>query len=145
MKTLVAIGYPDEGTAEYVRAAVAEKSDLIHVDEVAVFTRDEDGKYHVHTTHGGAGTIWGGFWEHLFGHHDEQDIDEEFHVHVREHLQPGTSALLIVIEQMTQDEAIATLQGYGGTVIKTSPADQAPTSPHDEPQPPSPSSAPAAS
>ena len=35
-------------------------------------------------------------------------------------LQPGTSALFMVIEKATPDKAIAALQQYGGTVIRTS-------------------------
>jgi Protein of unknown function (DUF1269) len=43
---------------------------------------------------------------------------------VRDYLQPGTSALFMVIEQATPDKAIAALQQYGGTVIKTSLSDE---------------------
>ena len=43
---------------------------------------------------------------------------------MRDHLQPGTSALFMVIEQVTPDKAIAALQQYGGTVIKTSLSDE---------------------
>jgi uncharacterized membrane protein len=43
---------------------------------------------------------------------------------VRDYLQPGTSALFMVIEQATPDKAVAALQQYGGTVIKTSLSDE---------------------
>jgi uncharacterized membrane protein len=56
----------------------------------------------------------------LFGHMGEKGIDKAFQQQVRDHLQPGTSALFMVFEQMTEDKAIAALQHYGGTVIKTS-------------------------
>ena len=39
---------------------------------------------------------------------------------MRDALQPGTSALFLVIEHATPDKAIAALQQYGGTVIRTS-------------------------
>jgi uncharacterized membrane protein len=39
---------------------------------------------------------------------------------VRDQVKPGTSALFMIIEQATPDKAIAALQQYGGTVIKTS-------------------------
>jgi uncharacterized membrane protein len=146
MATLIAIGYPEEGRAEYARAELAEmESELaIKVDQVAVITRDEDGKYHVHTVHGSAGTIWGGFWSQLFGHPDENGIDEAVQEQAREHLQPGTSALLMVIEKMSEDKAIAALQAHGGTVIKTSLSDEVTTRPQEAIQPPSPSHAHAA-
>ena len=73
MATLVAIGYPDQGTAEQARETVAklESELVIQADQVAAISRDMEGKYHVHTTHGGAsagaGAAWGGFWGFLFG------------------------------------------------------------------------------
>ncbi len=73
MATLVAIGCPDQVTAEQARATVQqlESERIIQADQVASISRDEEGKYHVHTTHGGsstgAGAVWGGFWGLLFG------------------------------------------------------------------------------
>ncbi|HSO98880.1 MAG TPA: DUF1269 domain-containing protein [Solirubrobacteraceae bacterium] len=147
MATLVAIGYPDQGVAEKARQTVQElESELIiQADQVAAISRDLDGKYHVHTTHGGAsaggGAWWGGFWGllfgllffipfaglalgagmgALFGHFGEKGIDKAFQQEVRDYVKPGTSALFMVIEQATPDKAIAALRQYGGTVIKTS-------------------------
>jgi uncharacterized membrane protein len=147
MATLVAIGYPDQGTAEQARQTVgALEADLIiQADQVAAISRDLEGKYHVHTSHGGAsagaGAWWGGFWGllfgllffipfaglalgagmgALFGHFGEKGIDKAFQQQVRDYLKPGTSALFMVIEQVTPDKAIAALQQYGGTVIRTS-------------------------
>ena len=151
MATLVAIGYPDQGTAEQARQTVQElEADLIiQADQVAAISRDLEGKYHVHTSHGGAsagaGAWWGGFWGFLFGllffipfaglaigagmgalfgHFGEKGIDKAFQQQVRDYLKPGTSALFMVIEQATPDKAIAALQQYGGTVIKTSLSDE---------------------
>jgi uncharacterized membrane protein len=56
----------------------------------------------------------------LFGHLGEKGIDKAFQEQVRDYLKPGTSALFMVIEQVTPDKAIAALQQYGGTVIRTS-------------------------
>ena len=151
MATLVAIGYPDQGTAEQARETVQqlESELIIQADQVASISRDTEGKYHVHTTHGGAsaggGAMWGGFWGFLFGllffipiaglalgagmgalfgHFGEKGIDKAFQEQVRDQLKPGTSALFMVIEQATPDKAIAALQQYGGTVIKTSLSDE---------------------
>jgi len=147
MATLVAIGYPDQGTAEQARQTVQqlESELIIQADQVAAISRDPEGKYHVTTTHGGVsaggGAIWGSFWGllfgllffvpfaglafgaglgALFGHLGEKGIDKAFQQQVRDQVQPGTSALFMVIEQMTEDKAIAALEKYGGTVIKTS-------------------------
>jgi uncharacterized membrane protein len=163
MATLVAIGYPDQGMAEQARETVQrlESELIIQADQVASISRDTEGKYHVHTTHGGAsaggGAVWGGFWGFLFGllffipfaglalgagmgalfgHFGEKGIDKAFQEQVREHLQPGTSALFMVIEQATPDKAIAALQQYGGTVIKTSLSDDDTKKLQDALQPP---------
>jgi uncharacterized membrane protein len=151
MATLVAIGYPDETTAERARQTVQSlESDLIiQADQVAAISRDAQGKYHVTTTHGGAsasgGAVWGGFWGllfgllffipfagwaigagfgALFGHLGKNAIDATFQQEVRDYVQPGTSALFMVIEKATPDKAVAALDQYGGTVIKTSLSDE---------------------
>jgi uncharacterized membrane protein len=168
MATLIAIGYPEEGAAEFAATAVSQL-DVIQPDQVAVITRNDKGKYHVHTTHDGGGTVfragWGGFWGLLFGllffipfaglalgaglgallgHLGEKGIDKAFQEQVREYLQPGTSALFMVIEPMDEDKAMAAVQGYVGTVIKTSLSDEDTKRLQEELQPPSQSSAPAA-
>jgi uncharacterized membrane protein len=147
MAMLVAIGYPDQATAEEARQAVhgLEADLVIQADQVAAISRDPDGKYHVTTTHGGAsaggGAAWGGFWGllfgllffipfaglalgagmgALFGHLGEKGIDKQFQQQVRDYLKPGTSALFLIIEQVTEDKATAALSRFGGTVIKTS-------------------------
>jgi uncharacterized membrane protein len=151
MAMLVAIGYPDQTTAEEARQTVQglEAELVIQADQVAAISRDPSGKYHVTTTHGGAsaggGAAWGGFWGllfgllffvpfaglalgagmgALFGHLGEKGIDKQFQEQVRDHLKPGTSALFMVIEQVTADKATAALSNYGGTVIKTSLSDE---------------------
>jgi uncharacterized membrane protein len=147
MATLVAIGYPDQGTAEQARQTVQQLEGelIIQADQVAAISRDLEGKYHVQTTHGGAsaggGAAWGGFWGLLFGllffipviglafgaglgalygHMGEKGIDKQFQQQVRDYVKPGTSALFLIIEQVTEDKAVAALEQYGGTVIKTS-------------------------
>ena len=163
MATLVAIGYPDQGTAEQARETVQqlESELIIQAEQVAAISRDAEGKYHVHTTHGaasaGGGAWWGGFWGFLFGllffipffglaigagmgalfgHFGEKGIDKAFQQQVRDYLQPGTSALFMVIDKATPDKAIAALEQYGGTVIKTSLSDEDTKKLQDALQPP---------
>src|SRR5262245_53938338 len=151
MATLVAIAYPDQTTAEEARQTVQGLEDdlVIQADQVAAISRDEQGKYHVTTTHGGSstggGAAWGGFWGllfgllffipivgmaigagigALFGHMGEHAIDKEFQEEVRDLVKPGTSALFMIIEQATPDKATAALSKYGGTVVKTSLSDE---------------------
>ena len=149
MADLIAIGYPDETTA--IQAAdEAERLAhelIIQPDAIAAIICNKEGKYKVITNHhqvvGGA--TWGGFWGllfgmlffvpffglavgagmgALFGHVGENAIDKAFQQQVRDYLKPGTSALFMVIEQATPDKAIAALQQYGGTVIRTSLSDE---------------------
>jgi uncharacterized membrane protein/transcriptional regulator with XRE-family HTH domain len=143
--TLIAIGYPDETTA---KAAAEEARRLardliIEPDAIAVVVRDHEGKYHVHTSHQpvGAGATWGTFWGLLFGllffvpvfglsigagmsalmgKVTKSGIDREFQDQVRGLLQPGTSALFLMVEKVTPDKAVEAMSKYGGTVLKTS-------------------------
>ncbi|HTZ45009.1 MAG TPA: DUF1269 domain-containing protein [Jatrophihabitans sp.] len=145
MSDLIAIGYSDEATAT---AAAAEarrlaKDLIIEADAIAVISRDADGKYHVTTTHHpvGSGATWGMFWGLLFGmlffipvfgmafgagfgalmgKMAKTGIDRQFQDQVRDMLQPGTSALFLVVEKVTPDKAVEALSRFGGTVLKSS-------------------------
>lgn len=165
MATLLAIAYPDQGTAEQAMGTVnqLEAELIIQAEQVAAVSRDLEGKYHVHTAHGGAsagaGAWWGGFWGFLFGllffipfaglalgagmgalfgHFGSKGIDKAFQQQVRDYVKPGTSALFMVIDQVTPDKAIAAMQQYGGTVIRTSLSDEDTKRLQEALQPPAP-------
>jgi uncharacterized membrane protein len=116
---------------------------LIQPESVAVVKRDPDGKYHVSTTHHPVleGTTWGMLWGvlfgllffipgfglaigaglgALFGLITKAGIDREFQQRVREMVQPGTSALFMIVDKITPDKALEALSQYGGTVLQTS-------------------------
>jgi uncharacterized membrane protein len=145
MADLIAIGYPDEATAE----AAAEEARrlardlIIEPDAIAVIVRDNEGKYHVHTSHNpvGGGATWGMFWGLLFGvlffvpvfgiaigaglgalmgKVTKSGIDRQFQDQVRGMLTPGSSALFLMVEKVTPDKAVEAMSKYGGTVLKTS-------------------------
>src|SRR3954469_13274842 len=145
MATLVAIGYPDEttATAASLEAQRLAKDLIIEPDAIAAIIRDKEGKFHVTTTHHtvAGGTSWGMFWGLLFGmlffvpflgmavgaglgalmgKMSKGAIDKEFQSQVRELVQPGTSALFLVIEHSTPDKAVEGLARFGGTVLKSS-------------------------
>jgi uncharacterized membrane protein len=145
MATLVAIGYPDETTATAASLEVQRLSKdlIIQPDAVAAIIRDKEGKLHVTTNHHavGGGATWGMFWGLLFGmlffipflgmavgaglgalmgKMTKGAINKEFEEQVRDMLQPGTSALFLVVEQVTPDKAVAALAQFGGTVLKSS-------------------------
>ena len=145
MADLIAIGYPDlttaDAAADEARRLAADL--IIQPDAIAVIVRDEDGSYHVHTTHHmvGGGATWGMFWGFLFGllffipvfgmaigagmgalmgKFAKTSIDKQFQDQVRGMLQPGTSALFLMLEKVTPDKAVDAMSKYGGTVLKTS-------------------------
>jgi uncharacterized membrane protein len=145
MATLVAIGYPDEttATAASLEAQRLSKDLIIQPDAIAVIIRDREGKMHVTTNHHavGGGATWGMFWGMLFGllffvpflgmavgaglgalmgKVGKGTIDKQFEDQVRGMLEPGTSALFLVVEQVTTDKAVEALSRYGGTVLKSS-------------------------
>jgi uncharacterized membrane protein len=78
MADLIAIGYPDEATAEAAadEARRLAQDLIIQPDAIAVIVRDTDGSYHVHTNHHavGGGATWGMFWGHVMLRHGQQPI-----------------------------------------------------------------------
>jgi uncharacterized membrane protein len=145
MSDLIAIGYPDEATAQAAadEAHRLAKDLIIEPDAIAVIVRDADGKFHVHTSHHTVedSTTWGMFWGLLFGvlffvpflgvvigagmgalmgKITKSGIDREFQDQVRDMLKPGTSALFLMVEKVTPDKAVDALSQYGGTVLKSS-------------------------
>jgi uncharacterized membrane protein len=145
MSDLIAIGYPDEATAQAAadEAHRLAKDLIIEPDAIAVIVRDSDGKFHVHTSHHTVedSTTWGMFWGLLFGvlffvpflgvaigagmgalmgKITKSGIDREFQDQVRDILKPGTSALFLMVEKVTPDKAVDALSQYGGTVLKSS-------------------------
>jgi len=145
MATLVAIGYPDEttATAASLEAQRLAKDLIIQPDAIAAIIRDKEGKFHVTTTHHAVagGTTWGMFWGLLFGmlffvpflgmaigagmgalmgKMTKGAVNKEFQDQVRDLLQPGTSALFLVVEKVTPDKAVEGLSKFGGTVLKSS-------------------------
>lgn len=145
MSDLIAIGYPDETTAARAAETARElAADLvIEPDAIATIVRDKEGSFHVGTSHHpvGAGASWGVFWGLLFGvllfvpvlgmavgaglgalmgKVAKSGIDQSFQDQVRDLLQPGTSALFLIVEKVTPDKAVDALSEYGGTVLKSS-------------------------
>ena len=56
----------------------------------------------------------------LMGKMAKTSIDKQFQEQVRDMLQPGTSALFLMLEKVTPDKAVEAMSKYGGTVLKTS-------------------------
>jgi uncharacterized membrane protein len=56
----------------------------------------------------------------LFGAITKAGIDAGFQQKVRDMVQPGTSALFLIVDKVTPDKAIEALSQFGGHVLKTS-------------------------
>ena len=145
MADLIAIGYPDQTTADLAAAEARRLAQdlIIQPDAIAVIVRDDEGSYHVHTSHHpvGGGASWGMFWGFLFGllffvpvfgmaigagmgalmgKMAKTSIDAQFRDQVRDMLKPGNSALFLMLEKATPDKAVEAMSQFGGTVLKTS-------------------------
>jgi uncharacterized membrane protein len=145
MAELIAIGYDDEQTAIKAAEEVNRlaKDLIIEPEAVAAIVRDKEGKFKVVTNHHpvAEGVTWGMLWGALFGllffvplfgfavgaalgglfgAVEKLGIDASFQEDVREMVQPGTSALFMVVEKVTTDKALEALSKYGGRVLKTS-------------------------
>jgi len=145
MPDLIAIGYDDTTTALEAMDEVERLAQdlVIQPDAVAVIVRSPEGKFRTITNQHlvGAGATWGMFWGLLFGmlffvpvlglawgaglgaimgKISKSGIDKNFQEQVRAQVQPGTSALFLIVEQMTADKALEGLSKFGGTVLKTS-------------------------
>jgi uncharacterized membrane protein len=141
----VAIGYPDETTAALAMSEAEHLAEdlIIQPDAIAAIVRTKDGKFRVTTNHHevAGGATWGMWWGFLFGllffvpflgmavgaglgaltgKMSKSAVDREFQEQVRDMLQPGTSALFLVLEKVTPDKAVEALSKYGGTVLKSS-------------------------
>jgi uncharacterized membrane protein len=150
MADLIAIGYDDTTTGPQALDEAEKLAGelVIQPDALAAIVRDQDGKLRTITNaHAvGAGAWWGMFWGFLFGllffvpflgmavgagmgaimgKITDSGIDKQFQEQVRDMLQPGTSALFMVVEQMTTDKALEGLSKFGGKVLKTSMSKEA--------------------
>src|SRR5881398_2508820 len=145
MSDLIAIGYPDETTADDAadEARRLAQDLIIQPDAIAVIVRDKEGKCHTHTSHHivGGGATWGMFWGllsgllffipvlgmavgagmgALMGKFTKSSIDKQFQEQIRGMIKPGNSALFLMLEKVTPDKAVDAMSKYGGTVLKTS-------------------------
>lgn len=141
---LVSIVYPDLNTAEEVLTALErmQKKYLIDIADAAFVTKDEKGKVKVHQTgHKVAvgatgGALWGLLLGALFlapmfgmllgagtgalaGKLADYGIDDDFMKELDKKLQPGNSAIFILVRSVTADKVVPELSRYGGSVIQT--------------------------
>jgi len=150
MSDLVCIAYKDRETADKVLNDLRrlEVEHLIDLEDACVVDRDDKGKVHlkqaVNLTAAGAasGSVWGGLFGLLIGmlflnpllgwlggaagagalsgKLADYGIDDDFIKSLGSHIEPGTSALFVLVRKVTPDKVVPEIQKYGGTVLKTS-------------------------
>jgi uncharacterized membrane protein len=139
MSTLVAVVFNDESTAFEMRAALAkmQKQYLLEMEDAVVVTRDENGKTKLHQAVSltGAGAVGGAFWGMLIGllflnpflgaiigagagaisgKFQDLGLDDKQMKEIGASLQPGTSALFVLLRKVTADKVLDGLKQFVG-------------------------------
>ncbi len=142
---LVVIEYEDKYKAEEMRLKLIkmQKEYLIDLDDAVVAVRDEKGKIKLHQSINltGAGAASGGFWGALVGllflnpllgmavgatagavsgALTDVGINDNFMKELATGLQPGNSALFVLVRKANPERVLEEVQGSGGKILKTS-------------------------
>jgi uncharacterized membrane protein len=145
MSTLVVVAYDDEFKAEEVRLKLwkMQKDYLLDLGDAVVAVKDKSGKVKLHQAVNltAAGALSGGFWGSLIGliflnpllglamgaaagavsgALADVGIDDKFMKELAETLQPGKSALFVLVRKATPDKVLEELAGSGGKVLRSS-------------------------
>lgn len=145
MSQLIVIAYDDEFKAEDVRLKLIkmQKEYLIALEDAVVAIKKPDGKIKLNQSlnlaiwGAGEGSFWGLLIGLLFlsplfgvavgaasgaiaGALSDVGINDTFMKDLAASMKPGSSALFVLVRDMTPDKVLEELQGTGGTVLKTS-------------------------
>ncbi|MBP2145499.1 putative membrane protein [Methanofollis sp. W23] len=145
MSDLVVVAFDDEQTAFQVRDKLARmtKEHLIGLEDLVVVVRHQDGKTDVKQSMSlaGVGALSGSFWGLLIGiiflmpllglaigaitgalagHLTDYGIDDAFIKEVSETVKPGSSAVFMLIKEVTPDKFLTEMEEFRGTVVRTS-------------------------
>jgi uncharacterized membrane protein len=144
MSDLIAIAYDSLKTANQVRDKLFElqQERVIELEDAVVVERRKDGKIKLHqcrhvvdgTAAGGA--LWGGLIGLIFlmpllgmaiggaagaaADAGDYGVDGSFMRELSANMQPGTTALFLLVSKSTPDEVIPEVAQYGGRLIRTS-------------------------
>src|SRR5215475_974539 len=145
MSTLAVIGYNDIFKAEEVRLSLIkmQRDYLIDLEDAVVAVKDPAGKVKLHQAVNltAAGAMRGGFWGTLIGMIflnpllglavgasagavsgalSDVGINDQFMKDLAATMQPGSSALFVLVRSATPDKVLEEIQGTGGTILQTS-------------------------
>ena len=145
MSDLLVLAFDNPTGAQQMLDTVAQlqKQELIKLADAATVVRKDDGKAKVKQANNlvGAGALGGAFWGMLIGllflapwlglaigaitgaiagKASDVGIDDSFIKEVGDTIEPGHSALFLLIAQWTEDKALAEMTKTGATVLRTS-------------------------
>jgi uncharacterized membrane protein len=145
MANLVVLAFEDETGAEKMREELIrmQKMQLISLADAAVVVRRQDGKVKVKQAISlvGAGALGGAFWGMLIGllffapwlglvigaasgalggKLSDTGVDDKFIKEVGETIEPGHSALFLLVQDWTEDKVMDEISKFDATVLQTS-------------------------
>jgi uncharacterized membrane protein len=145
MSELVVLAFNTETGAEDMRLELMDlqKQKIITLEDAAVVVRKQDGKVKVKQARSlvGAGALGGAFWGMLIGlifwmpwlglaagalggalggALTDTGVDDKFIKEVGDTVEPGHSALFLLVSQSTPDKLEDELKKYNATVLQTS-------------------------
>lgn len=145
MSELIVFAFKTKTGAEEMRNALGkmQKEHLIELEDAAVVVRKEDGKTKVKqaTSLVGAGALGGAFWGMLIGllffmpwlglaagalggaiggKFTDIGVDDKFIKEVGSTIEPGQSALFLLVQSATADKVLPQLEKFDATVLQTS-------------------------
>jgi len=145
MSNLVVVSFKKEDEAQKALDEIEElqKEELIKVEDAATAIRQLDGKVKVKQASNlaGAGALGGAFWGMLFGllffvpflgmavgaatgalfgKAADYGINDDFIKRVSDSIQPGNSALFLLVSDAKIDKVVERLKPFNGEIIHTS-------------------------
>ena len=145
MSDLIVISFDTPHKADDVlnRLNRMEKAHLVDLEDAAVVIRRKDGKLKLKQSHNivASGAIGGGFWGALIGTLflnplagvlvgsatgavagalTDIGINDDFIKDIGSSLQPGTSALFVLVRNATPDKVLAELKDIDGKILQSS-------------------------
>jgi uncharacterized membrane protein len=145
MSQLVVFAFNDESGAQRMRDALADlqKQHLISIADAAVVVRKQDGKVKVKQAVSlvGTGALGGAFWGMLIGllffapwlglaigaasgaltgKLGDTGVDDSFIKEVGKTLEPGHSALFLLVQDWTEDRVMEELANFDAQVLQAS-------------------------
>ena len=144
MSDLTVIGFPDEFKADEVLLDLRklEREYLIDLEDAAIVVRKKDGRVNIKQTQElvTAGALSGGFWGLLIGLMffepmlgilgaavgalsgalTDIGIDDNFIQELGNTIEPGTSAIFVLVRKSTPDKVLDDLSKFEGKVLRTS-------------------------